>query len=170
MRLTQEAQLDDTGEAQNEGLGWQIDGQGRYWHNGQTAGFHSFLGFDPKTKRGVVILASTSTSLVDRLADSFYKLLQGVPPPPVVFPTADKLATFAGSYDLTGSKLVVSAAGNRLYIEGPGEPKHRLSPISDHEFILEALGALAVFQADGGKVARLVFVIGDHQMVAPRSE
>ena len=168
MRLTQEAQLDDTGQVQNEGLGWQIDGQGRYWHNGQTAGFHSFLGFDPKTRRGVVILASTSTSLIDRLADSLYKVLQGVPPPPVAFPTADTLAAFAGSYDLTGSKLVVSAAGKRLYIEGPGEPKHRLSPISDHEFILESLGALAVFQSDGGKVARLVFVIGDHQMVAPR--
>ena len=38
MRLTQEAQLDQTGE--NEGLGLQIDRGGRYWATGSTSGFH----------------------------------------------------------------------------------------------------------------------------------
>lgn len=29
------------------------------WHNGQTGGFHSFLGFDPETQQGIVALANT---------------------------------------------------------------------------------------------------------------
>jgi len=69
MKLTQEPQLDRTGN--NVSLGWTIDGTGRYWHNGSTGGCHAFVGFDPKTKRGVVLLASTATSAIDRLPDGF---------------------------------------------------------------------------------------------------
>ncbi len=166
MRLTQEAQLDEVGA--NAGLGWVIDREGRYWHNGGTGGFHAFVGFDPKSRRGIVILAATSTSLVDHLANSLYKILENAPPPPVTFPTAAQLATLAGTYDFTGTNLVISAVGKRLYIEGPGEPKHRLMPLSETEFYLEPLQAVVVFQKDGDRVVRLVFAIGDKTMSAAR--
>jgi serine-type D-Ala-D-Ala carboxypeptidase/endopeptidase len=168
MKLTQEPQLDRTGD--NEGLGWMIDSAGRYWHNGGTGGYHAFVGFDPKTKRGVVLLASTATSLVDRLSDAMYKILDNAPPPPPKFPTAADLAPFAGHYEVAGTKLEVVADGKRLYLEGPGEPRRRMSPISDHEFWLEVLGSLAAFEKDGDKVARVVFGIGGHMLVAPRVE
>ncbi|HUJ60782.1 MAG TPA: serine hydrolase domain-containing protein, partial [Kofleriaceae bacterium] len=77
MRLTQERQLDHAGE--NEGLGWQIDVHGRFWHNGGTGGFRSFVGFDPQTKRGVVILSSTSVTLVDHLNEAMYGVLDNNP-------------------------------------------------------------------------------------------
>jgi CubicO group peptidase (beta-lactamase class C family) len=166
MKLTQEAQLDRTGP--NEGLGWLIDSTGRYWHNGGTGGCHAFVGFDPKTRRGVVLLASTATSLVDRLAEAMYKVLEGAPGPPVKLATAAELAAFAGGYDLSGTTLQVIAEGKRLYLAGPGEPRHRLAPISDHEFWLEALQSVAVFEKDGDKIARVVFGVGDHMIVAPR--
>ncbi len=168
MRLTQEDQLESQGP--NTGLGWQIDKDGRYWHNGGTGGFHSFIGFDPKSRRGIVILASTSTSLIDRLADAMYKVLEGEPPVPATFPTAEQLLPFVGTYDFSGSKLVVTAAGKRLYIEGPGEPKHRMVPLSATEFFIEPIQAAAIFQKDGDKVARLVFALGDHTMTATRVE
>ena len=166
MRFTQEDQLE--GQGPNTGLGWQIDGEGRYWHNGGTGGFHSFLGFDPKNRRGVVILASTSTSLVDGLANALYKVLEGTAQTPVKFPTEDQLVPLAGTYDFTGTKLVVTVTGKRLYIEGPGEPRHRMSPLSDHEFFIEPLQAAAIFQKEGDKIARLVFALGDHTMTATR--
>lgn len=166
MKLTQEPQLDRTGD--NEGLGWMIDSAGRYWHNGGTGGFHAFVGFDPKAKRGVVLLASTSTSLIDRLSDTMYKILENAPPPAAKFPAAADLAPFAGSYELGGTKLQVVADGKRLYLEGPGEPRHRMSPISDHEFWIEVLQTIAVFEKDGDKVARVVFGIAGHTVVAPR--
>lgn len=165
MRLTQETRPDA-----NAVLGWQLDRDGRYWHNGGTGGFHAFLAFDPKTRRGVVVLASTSTSLVDHLAGSLFKVLAGEPPAPAVFPTPEQLAPLAGTYNFSGQKLTVRATGKRLYVEGPGEPPQRLMPLSPTEFFIETLQAVAVFQKDGDKVARLVFAIGGNQFTAPRVE
>ncbi|HWO25574.1 MAG TPA: serine hydrolase [Kofleriaceae bacterium] len=182
MRLTQEPQLEtgaasaagsDTGSdtgADNVGLGWMIDGTGRYWHSGGTAGFRAFVGFDPKTKRGVVALASTSSPLVDRLARALFALFDEAPPKPWTAPTPAQLATYAGSYDFAGTRLAVVATGKRLYLEVPSEPRVRLLPVSDHEFWIEALGAVAIFQADGGKIARIVFGVGTRQVIAPRVE
>lgn len=164
MHLQQESQLDKTGD--NEALGWMIDGAGRYWINGSTGGFHAFAGFDPKTKRGVVVLASTATSLVDHLADTLYKVLDGSAGPAPKFATAQQLVPFAGNYDLGGQKIQISLEGKRLYVLGQGEPPHRLVPISDHEFWSEALQTVAIFEKDGDKVARLVFAIGDKQIAA----
>ena len=166
MKLTQEPQLDHVGD--NEGLGWMIDQAGRYWTNGSTGGFHAFVGFDPKTKRGVVVLASTATTLVDHLADALYKVLEGDAPPPPKFATAAQLVPFAGNYDLGGSRIQITVDGKRLYVVGAGEPPHRLVPISDHEFWSEALSTVAVFERENDRVTRLVFAIGDHQIAATR--
>jgi D-alanyl-D-alanine-carboxypeptidase/D-alanyl-D-alanine-endopeptidase len=166
MKLSQEPQLERTGD--NEALGWMIDSAGRYWHNGGTGGFHAYLGFDPKTRRGLVVLASTSTALVDRLVDAMYKVLDGKPPAPIRLADAATLATFAGTYELSGTKLEIVAVGKRLYLEGPGDPRHRLSPISDHQVWLEALQSIAAFEKEGDRVVRVLFGIGDHTLVAPR--
>ncbi len=168
MRLTQEPQLDAAGP--NVGLGWQIDREGRYWHNGGTGGFHAFISFDPKTKRGVVVLASTSTSLVDRIGAVLFKVLANEPVEPATFPTPDKLAPLAGSYDFSGTKLKITVDGKRLYIEGPGEPRHRLMPLTETEFLIESINAAVIFQKEGDKVARLVFAVGEQTMSAPRVE
>lgn len=168
MKLTQEPQLDRVGD--NESLGWLIDSAGRYWRNGSTGGFHAYIGFDPKTRRGVVLLASTSTSLVDRLAEAMYKVLEGAPPPAVKLAGPAELAAYAGDYDLSGTRLQVVAEGKRLYLTGPGEPRHRLLPISDHQFLLESLQTIAGFETEGGKVTRLAFGVGDHMVIAARIE
>jgi serine-type D-Ala-D-Ala carboxypeptidase/endopeptidase len=167
MRLTQEAQL--ARERDNMGLGWQIDGEGRYWHNGGTGGFHSFVGFDPKARRGVVVLASTSLSLVDHLGATMFRVLAGEESKPPVLPTPEQLAPLAGSYDFQGIFLKVIASGKRLYIEGPGEPRIRMIPLSPREFWIEPLQTVVVFeQGSDGKITRAVFVLGDRQMSAPR--
>ena len=168
LRLTQEPQL-EASSAENAGLGWMIDAEGRYWHTGGTAGFRAFAGFDPKTKRGVVVLASTSSTLVDRLGRGLFALLAGAPKPWTA-PTAAQLATYAGAYDFAGTRLSIVAAGRRLYLEAENEPRVRLAPVSEHEFWIEPLQAVAIFQKEGDKVARLVFGVGGRQVVAPRVE
>jgi hypothetical protein len=115
-----------------------------------------------------VLLASTATSLIDRLSEAMYKILENAPPPATKFPTAAELAPFAGSYELAGTKLQVVAEGKRLYLEAPGEPRRRMSPISDHEFWIEVLQSIAVFERDADKVARVVFGIGGRTLTAPR--
>lgn len=166
MRLTQEAQLERTGD--NEGLGWQIDSAGRYWHSGNTGGFHAFIGFDPKTRRGIAILASTKASLVDSLASALWHVLAGEDVKPPAFPDAASLAAFAGTYDFQGMKLTVSVAGKRLYVEGPGEPRIRMVPVSPEEFWIERLKSVVLFEREGDKVKRAVFLVGDKQLSAPR--
>ncbi len=167
MKLTQEPALDHPGV--NEGLGWMIDSAGHYWHNGGTGGFHAFLTFDKKTRHGVVILCSTASALIDRLADSLYRILDAETVDPVKFPTAAQIAPLAGTYAFPDAQLAIVADGKRLYLEGPGEPRHRLVPLSDHEFWSEALQTAATFERGGdGAVARVVFGVGDHRIAAER--
>lgn len=166
MKLTQEGQLDSVGE--NQGLGWMIDSAGRCWHNGSTGGFRAYIGFDPKNKRGIVVLAATATSVVDRLVDALYKILDGAPPPPVKLAGAAELPSFAGTYALGSVKLKVVVDGKRMYLEGPGEPRHRMAPLSDHQFWIEGLQSLAEFEKSGDKVARVVFAVGGRTMSAAR--
>lgn len=60
-------------------LGWHILVQdGILWHNGQTGGYHSFVGFDPETQVGLVILANSATDAVDACGfDVVKQLAQG---------------------------------------------------------------------------------------------
>lgn len=169
MKLAQEPQIERTGD--NMGLGWQIDSAGRFWQNGGTGGFRAFVSFDPKTKRGVVILASTSSSLIDRLSDAMYQILEtpDAPPAPVTLAgTAEQLAPFVGSYDLTGTKLNVVANGKRLYLEAEGEPRRRLLPLSTHEFWIDSLQTAVIFEKTGDKVERVVFAVAGRTVSATR--
>jgi CubicO group peptidase (beta-lactamase class C family) len=167
MRMTQEGQLEIAGE--NEGLGWQIDAQGRMWHNGETGGFHAFVGFDPKTRRAVVLLASTALPLLDKVADDIYKLLAGEKVQPPVLPNEDQLAQYAGTYDLAGDKVTVTAQGKRLHVELQGAPKLRAIPVSDKTFFLAGLQALAAFERDDqARVVRIVFFRGEQRITATR--
>lgn len=53
------------------GLGWMItktDDGDFIWHNGGTGGFRTFLGFNTKTKKGVVVLANSAEEWPDAFA------------------------------------------------------------------------------------------------------
>jgi D-alanyl-D-alanine-carboxypeptidase/D-alanyl-D-alanine-endopeptidase len=167
MRLTQEPQLANIGA--NQGLGWQIDSQGRHWHNGGTAGFRTFVAFDLKSRRGIVILSMTSTTLVDLLGGTLFEILEGAQKPAPAMPAPDRLASYAGSYDFAGGKLTVVAEGKKLFIEAQNEPRRRLMPMGEDKFWLEAIQSVCQFQSDDGKVARLVFSLGGRQIVATRA-
>ncbi|MCY4104845.1 MAG: serine hydrolase [bacterium] len=74
MARTHVPQVADPGLGMDIGLGWVVadDGERRFvWHNGATGGYSSFIGFDPETREGVVVLSNSVIS-VDGLA---YRLL-----------------------------------------------------------------------------------------------
>lgn len=48
------------------GLGWHIS-DSIVWHNGGTGGFRSFIGFDSKTRKGVVIFTNSTEDIPDKL-------------------------------------------------------------------------------------------------------
>jgi CubicO group peptidase (beta-lactamase class C family) len=173
LRLAQEAQLDRTGD--NESFSWMIDGAGRLWHDGKTAGFRTYVGLDPKTKRGVVVLASTSTSLIDLvLGPLMFDVMAGTAKEPTLAPSTQMLARYAGKYDFSSASpdtvLDVVAVGKRLYLEGPGEPRHRMAQYGDRGFWIEDLQSAAKFIVEGDLVKSLVFQVAGRTLVAPRVE
>lgn len=66
------------------GLGWHVDptvGDGLVWHNGATAGFRSFLAFEPRAGVGVVILCNEAVALEDFNAFAFDVARKALEPP-----------------------------------------------------------------------------------------
>lgn len=63
--------LADAGDGQKVAVNWFLQDLPHagpiIWHNGRTGGFASFVGWVPKTSRGVVLMSDTSTGL-DELA------------------------------------------------------------------------------------------------------
>ncbi len=50
------------------GLAWHIShrfGRELIWHNGQTGGYHSFIGFDKEARKGVIILSNCARNIDD---------------------------------------------------------------------------------------------------------
>ena len=70
IQRTHVPQASDPAMGMDLGLGWliaDIDGRRFLWHNGATGGYSSFIGLDPETREGVVILSNSVIS-VDGLA------------------------------------------------------------------------------------------------------
>lgn len=166
MRLAQEPQLDRDGD--NEALGWMIDSAGRRFHEGRTSGFRTYMAFDAKTRRGVVVLASSATTLVDFLGPLMFDVMANTAPPPSPVPTPAQLATYAGNYNFSGVTLAVVVVGKRLYLEGPDEPRHRMAPYGDKGFWIEDLNAAAKFVVEGETVKGLVFQVAGKTLTAAR--
>jgi CubicO group peptidase (beta-lactamase class C family) len=53
----------DTPDGSRIGYAWRTT-DGITWHDGSTAGFSSFVGYDPQRRRGAVVLGNTSASVV----------------------------------------------------------------------------------------------------------
>lgn len=61
------------------GLGWQIsplgvNGETLVWHNGQTGGYSSYIGFCRQSKTGVIVLSNSAHS-VDRIGREIMELI-----------------------------------------------------------------------------------------------
>jgi len=67
-------------------------------------------------------------------------------------------------------KIDIKAEGKRLYVEGPGEPRIRMIPLSPHDFWVEQLQSVATFELRDNKVVRIVFQIGANQLTATRAD
>lgn len=170
------------------GLAWHVAtpsaGQARgdtlVWHNGQTGGYASFVGFSPARGVGVVVLSNTARS-VDDLA---LTLLTGAPtagaaaaaatPPPaartaLALPVA-ALDRFVGEYPLAPTFVIaVRREGERLLAQATGQPALELFADSPTTFFLRAVDARVEFQTDAaGAVTGLVLVQNGMRQSAPK--
>lgn len=145
------------------GLAWHLtaDDPPIVWHNGGTGGYRSFIGVDPRGKRGVVVLANSSQS-VDGLG---FGLLRGdrkpdaVPAPAVTGAgPAANLEDFVGRYPLAPTfVMAVTADHGRLFVQATGQSQLLLAPVAADRFKVGGVDAEVSFERDAaGKVVALV--------------
>ncbi len=154
-------------------LGWHFgrpDAPSTVWHNGGTGGFSSFVGFDPAARVGVAILASGRTDFVDKLGDALLTVVHGgtatLSPPPVVKLSAAQLDALVGDFALSPAfHLVVTRAGDRLYLQATGQPRFRLYPDGPDSARIRVVDARLTFErgADAGVAAAVLHQGGRDQ-------
>jgi CubicO group peptidase (beta-lactamase class C family) len=138
------------------GMGWLIpdDTENPYvWHNGATAGSHSYLAVSFKAKAGIVILANFQKGPEGLGAE----LLGVRMPKPSVEPVANA-ADYLGSYPLAPVFVIqVSAEAGVLCIQATGQPRLGLRAQEGDVFAVIGVQAEIAFERDGaGNVVALV--------------
>jgi D-alanyl-D-alanine-carboxypeptidase/D-alanyl-D-alanine-endopeptidase len=135
-------------------LGWHIEKRGDrelVWHNGGTGGYRSYIGFDPKTKTGVVLLTNISTPAgVDdigrHLLDPTATLLVQAKPAKV---DAKLLEKYVGRYALAPEFLItITREGEQLFAQATGQPRFEIYPKSEREFFFKVVNAQITFGDD----------------------
>jgi D-alanyl-D-alanine-carboxypeptidase/D-alanyl-D-alanine-endopeptidase len=177
MKLARQIHADND-DAVAMGLGWHITKKtNTVWHNGRTGGYHSFVGFIPEKKFGVVVLANTATNHVDRVADGLLRRLLGLPadPPALQQPIAleaDALEKFVGKYRMTLLfSLTMTREGERLFCQATGQEKFRIYPESETKFFWKVVDARVTFDVDDdGKVTGLTLHQNGKDQPAKRVE
>ena len=107
------------------GLAWHILGDCA-WHSGGTAGFRSFVAYDPKQRIGVVVLSNSSTlSGVDDIGVHLLnpKLPLANPAPPKqhteIHIDPQFLENYTGRYRLAPDRILeITRDGDRLFAQG----------------------------------------------------
>jgi CubicO group peptidase (beta-lactamase class C family) len=173
-RATEQARRVVTPGRLEIGLGWHIlhiDGRDIVWHNGGTGGYHAFAGFEPATRRAVVILANSTDDIDDigvHLLDPAAPVRQTPRPVVVDTPVLDR---YVGRYRLAPTFVIeVTRVGGALFIQATGQSRIRIFPSSDHEFFLTAVDARITFVpgAADGPAASLILHQNGVDQTAPR--
>lgn len=150
-------------------LGWHVlkthDGREIAWHNGGTGGYRSFVGFDPKTRSGVVLLTNSSSgSTVDELGRRLLDAEKPTPKEVALDPAV--LDRYVGRYELAPNFiLTVTREDNQLVTQATGQPKFPIFASSETEFFVKAFDAKLTFGKDS-----VVLHQGGRDMAAKRLE
>jgi hypothetical protein len=157
------------------GLGWHVrqgtGGMQIVWHNGGTGGYHSWAGYDPARRVGVVVLTNSPESIDDI---GFHLLDPARPLVPVrsavTLPPA-ALDEYVGSYPLAPTfVLTVTRDGDRLMVQATGQPAVRIWASARDEFFLKVVDAQISFtRGADGRIDALILHQGGRDQRAPRA-
>src|SRR5205823_4417979 len=161
-------------------LGWHIstrDGREIIWHNGGTGGYRSWIGFDPKSRTGVVVLSNTSTNAgVDdiglHLLDPTAPLLQPAKERHQVKVDAAVLEKYVGRYQLAPDFiLAITRDGDRLYSQATGQRRFEIFAEGPRDFFIKEFDAQLTFVVDAdGRTTGLVLHQNGRNVPANRIE
>lgn len=136
-------------------LAWIVERQHNaeiFWHNGGTGGYHSFCGFRPDKKIGVVVLTNSTHDIDDigkHLLEPAYPLHV---PQKQVKVSSDKIEDFVGFYELQpGIVLHITQKDDALFAQITGQQKFAIYPSSETSFFYKVADARIEFQFDEKK-------------------
>jgi CubicO group peptidase (beta-lactamase class C family) len=174
MRLAQ-APRRDIGGGDRIGLAWMTHHTPHgdvVWHNGETGGYSSFIGFTPDGQRGVVILTN-ATSAPEELG--FAALLPSAPLPVVhkaIALSGPQLDAYVGQYRLAPDfAMTVFRRADQLFVQGSGQGAIPLFASAPDSFFAR-VAPITIDFAHGadGKVDALTLHQGGHDQHAPRTD
>ena len=150
------------------GMGWMVTGDPDNpvtWHNGATAGSHSFVAFSPKTRSGIVILANFQKG-----PESLGNQLLGSAGPKPAVPVTPNAADNLGSYPLIpGFVIQVTEEKGSIYLQATGQPRFGLRPKEGETFTVIGVPAAITFERDAaGVVVGLVLHQNGMDQRAPK--
>lgn len=149
------------------GLGWHLTKEYNrefFWHNGITAGYHSYLSFDKKTQTGVVVLANCGNDIEDigrYLMDSNYNLSNfGIKIDPKIFDT------YIGEYELAPSfTLTVTREGEHFFVQATNQAKlELLAETTEKFFINQPQVQIEFVKNDQGNVVEVILYQNGHSL------
>jgi CubicO group peptidase (beta-lactamase class C family) len=169
MRLAQPSRhpVDDAPNLE-VGLGWhtlRVGDSAIVWHNGQTGGYHAFIGVDHATGGNAVVLSASSNDIDDI---GFHLIDQRLPTrPPAKARTevsidSSILDRFVGTYELEATlsmpafTIAIVRDGVSLAADVPGKGRIALFAETESEFFLKVMDAQVVFVSDGPDATGLV--------------
>ena len=147
-------------------LGWHIwnrNGHEIVWHNGGTGGYRTWMGFDPKSRTGVVVLSNTANSAGPddiglHLLDPAIPLLQPAKERKEVKIDPAVLDKYVGRYQLAPTFIVtVTREGDHLFAQATEQPRFEIFAEDDHNFFFKVVDAQLTFVVDAtGRATSLV--------------
>ena len=161
---------------------WHVqtkNGNSIIWHNGGTGGYRTYMGFDPKSRTGVVVLSNISSAagpddIGRHLLDASYPLAKVEPPKEHKEVTVDTkiFDKYVGSYQLGPSAiLTISRDGDRLFSQLTEQPKIQLFPEGERKFFVKEVDAQWTFDTDAqGQATQVTLHQNGRDMAAKRMD
>jgi len=159
---------------------WHIqtkNGNSIVWHNGGTGGYRSYMGFNPETRVGVVVLSNSSTDAAPddvgrHLLDASYPLDKVEPIKEHKEITIDTKVfdNYVGAYQLApNAVMTISRDGYQFFTQLTGQGKIQIYPESDRKFFLKLVDAQLTFDTDAqGKATQVMLHQNGRDLPAKR--
>jgi D-alanyl-D-alanine-carboxypeptidase/D-alanyl-D-alanine-endopeptidase len=159
-------------------LGWhklKVFGSDVIWHNGETGGYHSFVGFDKRKGVGVVVLTNTATDIDDiglHILDRRIPLkkMKQKKERKAIQVDAKMLQSYVGDYEIVPAFVIsITQEADQLMLQATGQQKLELFAESEKKFFLKAVDAQITFVSDDkGRVTQLILHQGGANQPAKR--
>jgi hypothetical protein len=168
MKFAQQPRGDMT-KTMRIGLAWMTTRKAIIWHNGETGGYRSFLGFTADGRRGVVILSNTAVDADDL---GFATLNASAPLAPayqaIVLPSAS-LDDYVGTYKLADKFLLkIFRINDALFAQATGQGPIAIFPSAPNEFFAKAVRASVSFTRNPDGVVNGLVLHQNGDRTAPR--